>query len=225
MTIKQSGSLLLIAVATVFGFKVAISSFDGVVFVSSTTKANARNPAAIRRDLDFSRLDGAELITASQKRLVTAARVILEHDDMGLELGHFVTRGEDGERQLACDYYDRVSLRFEAEGIAESGEKSVMEVDGPCRTGNDITRIDPIWIPVQRILGERPTNMDLTYPDVPALEGISFHFDHMGTQWPSRWALQMVRLYHEDEPGREVTISERDLREILDRPVILNWRF
>ncbi|MES2965157.1 MAG: hypothetical protein V4760_14825, partial [Bdellovibrionota bacterium] len=155
-TFARMSSVALFFFALVFGVVMGRSSWDGAVFLSHTSSLmKNRNPAAIRKDLDFSKLSGDELITASQKRLVTAARVILEKETVGVELGHFVTRDANGDRQLACDFYDRMRLRFEAEGVASSGEKPELEIEGPCRTSSDITRIEPLWIPVQRILGEK----------------------------------------------------------------------
>jgi hypothetical protein len=182
--------------------------------------SSSRIPAAIRRDLDFSELRGADLVSASQKRLLTAARVILQGDQMGIELGHFVLRDEAGRSQLACDYYDGVKMTFEAEGIADSGEKPVMEIEGPCRSGTDMTRIEAIWVPVARILDERPADMDLAYDN----ENVHFHFKNMGTEWPTRWALQAVHLYNSQEPGREVNVEHADLHEIMAHPLVLNWQ-
>lgn len=218
---KLIGSVILGAMLLGLGFHQALTSFDGVIYVSHDRfSAQRRDPAAIRRDLDFSRLDGAELITASQRRLVTAARVILENGELGVELGHFVTRGPDRGRQLACDFYDRVEITFEAEGVAEGGDKPVMKVDGPCRTGADITRIEPIWIPIGKILNEKPADMELSYADH---EDLSFRFDDMTDHWPKHWVMKSVRLYNEKEAGREVAISNQDLYQLVDRPLILHW--
>lgn len=214
-------SLVFFFAALATGVYMGRTSWDGVVFLSETSSLmKGRNPAAIRKDLDFSKLSGDELITASQKRLVTAARVLLEKETVGLELGHFVTRDENGDRQLACDFYDRMRLRFEADGIASSGEKPVLEIEGPCRTSNDITRIEPIWIPVQRILGEKASDMDLTFPDQ---EGVNFRFRNMSGEWPTRWSLQSVRLYNDRDGGREVSIDGEDLRDLRERPIVLAW--
>ena len=211
-----------------------LAAFAGIYFSIGGIRANSslislqdsqfssssRIPAAIRHDMDFSQLEGSELVSASQKRLLTAARVILQDDQMGIELGHFVLRGESGRSQLACDYYDQVKLTFEAEGIADSGEKPLMEISGPCRPGTDMTRIEPIWIPVSRILSERVNNMDLT----DDTGNVSFHFSNMGGEWPGRWALKSARLLNSQESGKEITIEHSDLREILHHPFVLNWQ-
>jgi hypothetical protein len=215
------GALAIFAVAVCVGYFGGTRSWKGVVYLSDgSVLNNTRNPAAIRRDLDFSHLNGAELITATQKRLVTAARTILKDDLLGVELGHFVTRDESGQRRLACDaFYNRLTLRFEAEGMASAGEKPEMEIDGPCLTSTkDITAIEPIWIPVKKILGTRAVNSDLDF-----FEGVKFKFVNMNGDWPMMWSLQSVRLYNSQESGREVNISTRDLHELRAKPLILNW--
>lgn len=204
------------------GVFVAQFSWNGVVYLSEAELRNARSPAAIRRDLDFSLLNGADLVTASQKRLVTAARTVSEKGDIGIELGHFVTRGADGRRELACDVYDRVSLRFEAEGIAEGGEKPTMEVESPCTMSRDITMIEAVWIPVQRIMSERSTDMDLSLDERNGSK-VSFKFSNMTSDWPTQWRLASVRLSDNDQKGPEVSLAGRELRDLLKKPMVLNW--
>jgi hypothetical protein len=177
-----------------------------------------RSPAAIHKSLSVAPLDGMELMTASHERLISAARVILQDNDIGIELGHFVTRDPNGDAQLACDTYTQAVLRFEADGIAEAGLKPTMEVDGPCRTSDDITRIEAIWIPVNKIVEQKPADMDLSFDD-----GVRFKFADMTSEWPDRWVLRSVRLYNEADSGHDLTISSREIRAIRERPFILNW--
>jgi hypothetical protein len=180
-----------------------------------------RNPAAVHRDLDFTRLNGTELLTGTHKRLVSDARILLQKSgQLGVELGHFVTRDEQGNKLLACDYYDRMRLTFEAEGIASSGERPMMIVEGPCRTGSDITRIEPIWIPVAKIVSEKASDMDLTFPDD---EGVTFKFQDMTGEWPRRWHLTNVRVFNDAEMARSVELSNDALRSIRPKPVVLAW--
>lgn len=215
------GSFVFVAIA-LLGFVLTINAWDGMIYVSDLKLKgkNGRVPAAIHKNLDFSRLDGAELMTASQKRLLTAARVITQADGVGLEFGQFVIRSEDGQRQLACDYYDRVSVRLVADGIASSGEVPEMHLDAPCATASDLTRTEPIFIPVDRILAEPAGNMDISYPE---MSGVTFQFRNMSSQWPKRWALTEVRLYRESEPGREIQVDQDEIREYSRKPLMMNW--
>lgn len=211
----------LFVVALVAGLYGGSKSWNGVVYLADGSRfQNGRTPAAIKRELDFSKLEGAELITATQKRLVSAARTIIQNGLVGVELGHFVTRDSNGQRHLACDSaYDRILLRFEADGIASAGEKPIMEIDGPCRSSlDDISRIEPIWIPFEKILDIRPANMDLDF-----YQDVKFRFDNMGETWPLSWNLQYVRLYNSHESNREVSISAKQIREIRESPFVVHW--
>lgn len=215
------GALAIFAFSVIGGYMAGGKSWNGVVYLTDgTLVSNTRNPAAIKRELDFSRLNGAELITATQKRLVTAARTIAKEGLMGVELGHFVTRDVNGQRRLACDaFYNRLTLRFDADGIASAGEKPTMEIDGPCQSSHkDIAAIEPIWIPVSKIMSTPPTNADLDF-----YEGVKFKFDHMGGNWPVRWNLRSVRLYNSQEEGREVNITANELQELRKKPFTVDW--
>lgn len=218
-------SLLTFVFAVAIGVYGGARSWKGVVYLTDGTLVNSsRNPAAIKRELDFSRLDGAELIMATQKRLVSAAKIIIHEGQLGVELGHFVTRDLSGQRRLACDSnyngtYNRLTLRFDAEGVASAGETPYMEVDAPCRSSlNDITRVDPIWIPVRKILESKAIDSDVDFAD-----GVKYKFSFLNGNWPGMWTLQSVRLYSSEDASREVRISARELKEIRKRPVILNW--
>ncbi len=214
-------SVAFFAITISAGYFAGGSSWKGVIYLSDgSILGKSRNPAAIKRELDFSKLDGVELITASQKRLVTAARVIPKPDMVGVELGHFVTRDAEGQRRLACDaFFNRLTLRFEAEGIASAGEKTLMEIDAPCRTSsNDISSIEPVWIPVAKIFAERPKSQSLDFQD-----GVTYKFENLSGVWPVRWSLQSVRLYNSQDSARVVNITSRDMRAIRPKPFVLNW--
>jgi len=209
-------------VAVSCGYLLGANSWNGAIYLAdgSLVSNTNRNPAAIKRELDFSHLNGAELITATQKRLVSAARVIIREGLAGVELGHFVARDETGQRRLACDaLYNRLTLRFEGNGMATDGDKARMEVDGPCVTSTqDISRIEPIWIPVSKILKTPATNEELDFS-----EGVKFKFTDMNGDWPTSWSLESVRLYNSEDTGRTIDISARDLHEIRQHPFVLNW--
>lgn len=216
------GGVATFAFFACVGFYISFTAWDGMIYVSDlqVKGMSGRVPAAIRKDLDFSRLNGAELMMASQKRLLTAARVITEKDVVGIEFGQFIIRSDEGQRQLACDYYDRVRVRFEADGIASDGEKPHMEVNAPCATSSDLARTEPIKIPAREIVSGRAIDGEATFASV---DRTSFKFSHMMDQWPRRWALTEVTLYRESEPGREIHIDQDDMREIQKKPIIIGW--
>ena len=64
-----------------------------------------RDPAAIRRTYDFSMLNGSALESAAKMRILSGAKVVRGNSEVGIELGHFVVKGEDGQKTLACQRY------------------------------------------------------------------------------------------------------------------------
>ncbi len=217
------GGIATFAFFACIGFFVSITAWDGMIYVSDLQLkgSSGRVPAAIRKDLDFSRLNGAELMMASQKRLLSAAQVVTGKKDLvGIEFGQFIIRSDEGKRQLACDYYDRVRVRFEADGIASSGEKPHMEVNAPCATSNDLARTEPIWIPAAEIVSGNAVDGEATFASV---ERTSFKFSQMMDQWPRKWAVTEVTLYRESEPGREVHVDQEDMRDFAKKPLVIDW--
>lgn len=205
-------------VSTGVAFYFAAGPGHGVYYVKYMKD---RNPAAIRKDLDFSIYESSERLSASQKRLIEGAKVYEKEDQVGIELGQFLTKSKDDRRLLACDVYDKISMQFEGEGIMEGGEKPALELEGGCQTNfSDISKIAAIWIPVKKITEGRPVDMDLAFPE---MAGVQFRFQNMGSAWPQAWVLKSVRLYNESDPSQEVRINQQELREILDKPFVMNW--
>ncbi len=221
MTKRWLTGVFFFGVAVLVGACLGRQSWNGAIYLTSTSfTSNVRNPAAVHRDLDFTKLDGSELITGTHNRLVTTARVLMQPGQMGIELGHFVTRDDQGNRQLACEFYDRVRFVFEAEGIASSGERPVMEIEGPCKTADDITRIEAVWVPVAKILSEKATDMDLTFPEN---DGVTFKFQNLNGDWPNRWHLQSLRVFNDGAANRSISMSAEDLHRIGGKPLVLAW--
>ncbi|MDX9730253.1 MAG: hypothetical protein RBT63_00645 [Bdellovibrionales bacterium] len=225
------GGVATFFVFAALGFYISISAWDGMIYVSDLKLKgiSGRVPAAIRKDLDFSRLNGAELLMASQKRLLTAAQVVHDSHGVGIEFGQFIIRSEDGQRQLACDFYDRVLVRLEADGMAASGQKPQMEINAPCSTSNDLALTEPIWIPTLEILAGNAIDGEATFGGGEAsrehgiLAYTSFRFKHMMNQWPRRWAVTEVTLYRESSPGHEVHVDQSDMRDFKRKPLIVTW--
>lgn len=173
-----------------------------------------RGPAAIRRDLDFSALSDLELSSASQNRLMSAAQVIRTVDgQIGLSMGHFATRDSQGRKVLACEFYRRVRLTFEAEGISEAGEKPSFVVTALCEAEKDLAHMKPVFIPISDIWNQKPTNGHMQ--DVG---GAHIKFDNIPSVWPSRWILTGVRL----DQGDEVAQGEGVL--VIDEASVRKWR-
>jgi hypothetical protein len=217
---KTALGALVACAAAAAGFYAAAASWGGTVIVHSDYSGARRNPAAIRRVFDFSHLDGSALRLASQKRLVTDARIVPGQGEVGVELGHFVTKADDGSRLFACEYYDRLTLTFEAENVADSGEKATMQVEAPCRMSHDLNRIAPIWIPVGLIAAEKPIDSELSFPGSSETR---FRFENIRGQWPRSWVMTSVTIFNGAESERELSISRSEMRELEETPIRVAW--
>lgn len=210
-------ALAVFAVMFALGGAVTLKSWDGEFYVYL---GDSRSPAAIQRNLDFSNLNGSELLLASQRRLVSSARILLQDQQVGIELGNFVTKDVAGNKVLACRAYDRVSVEFRAEGMAESGSVPTMTVESLCREGSDLTRIQPIWIPVEQILNQSPGDLELQIWDK---DPVAVKLSQVGSAWPKTWRLTSVRLYNKHDTQKEIVIDPEAVRELRDSPIQLSW--
>lgn len=215
---------LILAIATIAGIARSVGSFDGVIFVSNAKYLQGeRFPAAIRRVFDYSQFEGEPLKIRSLKRLISDAQVVAKSGSVGLELGHFVTRGDDGQGQLACEFYDQVILKFEGQGIMEFGDKPVMTIEAPCQISADINRIETIWIPALRLMEENKEPSRFFEVSYPELKDVHFKFDEMTSEWPREWNLVSVRLHSDSSTGREVTISRTEIAETLEHNLTIRF--
>lgn len=181
----------------------------------------ARDPAAIKRVYDFSHLDGTALKYASQQRLLDGVRVLQDGSkNLGVELGHFVIKGPNGEKEFACQRYDRVTLSFRGDGIAVAGELPTMEVEGACEIAEDINAIAAIWIPVSRILGEPVADGEFDFRDE---QKVRIQFTHVSDSWPTTWQLYSVRLQDLDGAQPEMNIEPTEIRELSRRPILIEF--
>ena len=209
---------LVTVLGALWGGWVSTESWNGIAYYYIGDK---RQPAAVRKVIDFSHLEGSALQLASKKRLLADAKIISTDDGVGIELGHFITRGSDGGKQFACYVYNRVQLVFYAEGLAVAGDKPTMTVESNCLIGNDINRISAIIIPVNKVLKEKPGDLELKYLDG---NPISIQFEHVVDQWPQEWSLGSVKLFNQMTPGQEVFIDHQQVREEAPQPIKMVWK-
>lgn len=214
----------ILGMACFFGFGVLMNWYskefpEEVEY--TMTGHTARDPAAIKKVYDFSNLEGSALNYAAKQRLLDGVKVIRDtNKDIGLELGHFVIRGEDGHKAFACQRYSKVVLAFEGEGVANGGELPKMEVEGNCEISSDINSIAAVWIPVSKILGEPVADGEFDFREGhPA----KLKFANVSDQWPTMWQLKSVRLVDPSGANEEVSIPSEELREILKKPFLLNF--
>jgi hypothetical protein len=203
-------------------FSVFSSKFSHEKMYSAQNSSSigiARDPAAIRRTYDFSGLDGSALAKAQKMRLLSGAKIVRDKSDVGIELGHFVLKGEGGEKTFACQKYEKVSMTFAGDGSAVNGELPKMEIEGLCEMSSDINSISPLLIPVAKILGEPVADGEFSF-----MEGrpISIRFANVSDSWPKLWQLQSVRLFSGAKD--EVVIDGHDLQELLKKPLLIEWK-
>lgn len=179
----------------------------------------SRDPAAIKRTYDFSGLEGSALAFATKQRLLAGVKVVRSPEGVGLELGHFVLKGQDGQKTFACQRYGKVMLTFVGDGSAVSGELPKMEVEGNCEMSSDINSISALRIPIAKILGEPVAEGEFNFRDD---QPVSIRFANVLDQWPRTWQLQAIRLFDSTQKD-EVVIPAKELRDILPKPVLLNW--
>lgn len=179
-----------------------------------------RDPAAIKKVYDFSNLEGTALSFAAKQRLLEGAELLHDKKDVGVSLGHFVIKGQSGEKQFACERYEKVFLQFEGEGIAVAGELPAMEVESNCSISEDINRIAAIWIPVSRIMGEPVADGEFDFREGRA---IKLRFANVSDQWPTVWRLRSVKLSDPKGTYGDVVVEPNELRTILKRPFLVEF--
>lgn len=156
------------------------------------------------------------MMEAVKARVVNGFQLAKESDRIGLSLGHFAFMNEVGQKTLACKEYEKVVLSFEAEGVLVSGEKPSMILEGNCRFSEDLSRIRPLYLPVARILGERPADGEFTFRDE---NPIVVRFSNLSDEWPRQWLLTGVSLQGARE---KVSIERNELRRLFGQPMVLN---
>jgi hypothetical protein len=188
----------------------------GMIVATNVKKFQAgRDPAAIRQVYDFTHLHGSILDTAVKERLVSGLETFKDDQGFGIGLGHFAFSLDSGEKVLGCRAYQKVTFQFEAEGIAVEGEKPTMTVEGKCEYSNDLTKINPLWIPVARIFGEHPGDGDFNDYERP----VQLKFAHVSDVWPKHWVL--IGLSIQGDQGK-VEVDRSEMSQILGRPFMID---
>lgn len=176
----------------------------------------ARDPAAIRQVYDFSHLRGTALENAAKERVLAGLEINKGEGRLAFGLGHFAMMGANGEKTLACREYESLALSFEAEGVVVGGERPVMEVEGGCQFSEDLSRINPLSLPVARILGERPSDGEFAFHDEG---GVRVRFHNIADEWPRKWVLVGIKL---SGKGR-LHVDRNDLGRILGHPFLIQF--
>jgi len=201
------------------------NSWQGQVVLTGTKgQFDGRIPAAIGKVFDVSNLQGTDLLAASQERILKVARILREEGRIGVSLGHFITRNENGQKLLACQFYDWIEIKFQAEGLASNGQVPEMVVEGPCDINDDVNYMNPLWIPVKQITETKPGDAEWSFGDNNA--GLKFRdIIPQGAlkTWPNTWVLKSVRLFSKTRSERMVEVNQQRVLQITPAPLTIIW--
>jgi hypothetical protein len=221
--LKRGVWAAIVAIFLGVGIQISLSKKNLKTTTSVTTTARigiARDPAAIRKNFDFSGLEGDALSQASKQRLVSGAVVTKSGSEVGVGLGDFVVATANGQKAFACQKYSVVELTFEGDGSAVNGVKPEMQVEGNCEVSADINSISPLWIPVAKILGEPVADGEFDFREN---HPVRVRFANVVGAWPTAWRLKGMRMVDPEHPGQEVQVSDDELGEMMNKPLILNF--
>lgn len=195
-----------------------VAGYSVINYTTDEYQVN-RDPAAIKNTFDFSHLRGEKLHEAVKQRLLSGLELKKSSGGAGISLGHFVFVNENGEKKLACQEFGKVSLAFEAEGVSVAGDKPVMEIEGRCEFSADMAKINPLFLPVAKIVGERPGDGEFQFNEGST---VTVRFTNLPEEWPRTWLLKSVKLV--DEKNSEALVIESDeVARYLGHPMVLNF--
>ncbi|UOF00564.1 hypothetical protein [Bdellovibrio reynosensis] len=199
----------------------ALTFTAGYSVISYTTDAVPvnRDPAAVKTGFDFSHLSGSKLQEAVKQRLLTGLELKKGAGGAAIGLGHFVFINNSGEKKLACQEFGKISLTFEAEGVSVGGDKPEMELEGRCEYSQDMAKISPLFLPITKILGERPGDGEFQFNEGSAL---TVRFTNLPEDWPRIWLLKSVKLINQKD-SEALTVESDEVAKYLGHPMVLNF--
>lgn len=190
-----------------------------MIHLTSPESQVNRDPASIGKIYDFSNLSGNELRVAAKKRLMAGFEIRRGEGNQQVALGHFIFVDSHGDKKFACQEFNKINLVFEAEGVSVSGSSPRMEVEGACSYSGDVSRIDPLSIPVAKILGEKALDGDFNFNDGHA---VSLRFTNLPEDWPKTWVLKQVQLKRDDSPDA-LTVESDEVARYVGHPTVIKF--
>ncbi len=193
--------------------------FAAVVFVKNQA---LRNPAAIPKVemFDFSTLDGGELKEAMTKQILRDFEIKKKDSLFEFHFGNFLASRDNGDPQYFCDYFGKITLVFEAEGMASSGDRPQLVVSAGCTSALDFKKSDPVKIPVDLIKKLKATSVDWTYDQQP---GVSYSFRNLDGIWPNYWVLSEVKLKHSSDASKDLSLDRYTIYKGMPTPPTMSW--
>ncbi len=208
---RTTGAVILFCTFVLSGYKFAISTWGGVVYVYL---GEERAPAAVRNSADYSEMSYRNLGASVEEQLVSEAEVEMREGAAGIYLGNPLLRAAEG-LEFACQVkdragiYDRVELSFMGTGISTSGETAELIVEAPCESRDIAWALEPIWIPIRQIVSQPAKDADYqTEGEHP----VKFHLRHMPDEWPPQWVLARVKLFRSDDEEVFLEIDAQKMR-------------
>lgn len=199
------------------------TGFSVVHFMGNA--AGERTPAAIRQYYDFTNLRGSALEIALKERIVSNLEIVRHEKDIGLRLGHFAFTNSQDQKKLGCQEYSQVALEFESADAAVNGEKSKMEIVGQCQASTDATMIEPLIIPMSRLIQDKPTDGDIKFMENSP---VAVHLQNMPDDWPKQWHLIGLRLSKsstnkDEKQFLDLNIDRNEVQKILGKPLVISF--
>lgn len=183
------------------GMLIAQYSWNGYLFF---IKESGREPTAVPRQFDLTFVQQGKFGLHARQALLENLK-LEQSADKGwkIEVPNFVTKDKFGYRELICEKYNRVSLEFQAEGVAVSGKHPMMTVEGPCNYSSEPMAKYLQAFEIPGSLFERETAEDFN-----VLVGNDIQFWVRMTDvpnfWPEEWVLSSVRFFQTEKSDADL---------------------
>lgn len=179
---------------------------------------SGRGPAAIDHKSIFGR-PAANDLQALAKEILKGAEIKVAKQESALVLAHFDV-AVSGQTKGLCEVFDRIEVRFEAEGMAVNGARPSLLIEGPCEIGSS-SRIRPIFIPVMMLKAERPaTGVEMTFS--PHRQ-FTYRTENFDGSWPAHWVLTEIRGFSQMADKIEFRLGRREIYTHSQGPLQMIW--
>ncbi len=208
---RTTWTVILFCTFVFAGYKFAISSWGGVVYVYL---GEERAPAAIRNSSDYSEVSHRNLGAPVEAQLVSEAEVAVREGAVGIYLGNPLLRTTEG-LEFACQVkgregvYDRIEMSFMGTGISTSGDTAELIVEAPCEAGEQAWALAPIWIPIKQIVSVAAKDADY---QTDSEHPVTIHLRHVADEWPPQWVLSRVKLFRADDDENFLELDAQKMR-------------
>lgn len=197
----------------------AITFLSLVVAIIHFFGDSDRTPAAINRKDIYSQQRPQDPSWVARELLATA-EIKSAKLEAALVLRHFNIEIA-GQRLSFCQAFDRLEVRFEAEGMATNGIRPTLIIDGPCEISKNGNDISPIFIPIADLKGHKASpGAELSFS--PHRQ-FTYQIQNFEGEWPSHWVLTDIRGYKKDQLGQEIKIGRREIYTHSPRPLQMIW--